>query len=169
MVENSHSDIIKAILKREDPSGLGVVTNDPADTGGLTQFGLTKRDNPAEWADGKVTSDEAYHAYERKYLHGPGYAKIPSTHRRILGQLVDFGVNSGPGVATKKLQEILGVETDGVFGEETLAALIQRNDAEVNNKLVQARVKMICKIVKANPSQLKWLNGWVNRAFEFQV
>lgn len=158
------TNLIDEIIKRE---GGATVTNDPADSGGLTQYGITKRDHPAAWADGHVSLDEARDIFQRKYIDGPKFSTIPPTHPRTFQQLVDFGVNSGPGCATQKLQEILKVEVDGQFGPETLQALIQKSDVEVNNLLMVARLKMMVKIVKNNPSQLKFLVGWVNRACEF--
>jgi hypothetical protein len=37
----------------------------------------------------------------------------------------------------------------------------------VSTRLVAARIRMICRIVKRDPSQLKYLAGWVDRALEF--
>ena len=39
--------------------GGSTATNDPADGGGRTQYGISERANPEAWADGKVTAEEA--------------------------------------------------------------------------------------------------------------
>lgn len=154
------SEIISEVIARE-----GAATKDAQDGGGRTQFGISERSNPAAWADGKVTEQEARETYERKYVKGPGFNRIPDD--RLRAQLIDFGVNSGPAVAIQKLQEILQVEADGILGPQTLAAIAADRADELNNLLVGARVRMIGRIVSKNPSQLKFLSGWLNRATEF--
>lgn len=156
------TDVIDDVIARE---GGGKVTNNPIDKGGRTQYGISERSNPEAWADGKVTADEARAIYIRKYVEGPGFDKI--TDPQLRNQLIDFGVNSGPAVAIQKLQAIVGVTTDGVVGPDTLAALSKLHPDDVCNSLVAARIRMICKIVQKNPSQLQFLLGWCDRALQF--
>lgn len=156
------TDIIDDVIARE---GGSKVTNNPADGGGRTQYGISERSNPEAWADGKVTAEEARAIYVKKYVEGPGFDKISDTQLR--NQLIDFGVNSGPAVAISKLQAIVGVEVDGILGPETLAAISLLHPDDVCNSLVVARVKMICRIVQKNPNQLQFLLGWCDRALQF--
>ena len=100
-------------------------------------------------------------------MKGPGFDKITDPH--LQAQLVDFGVNSGPQLAIMKLQEILQVDVDGVLGPQTLAAVKGVTPDELNTLLAVSRIKMIGRIVQKNPSQLKFLSGWLNRAMEFLV
>jgi lysozyme family protein len=158
------TDVIGDIIERE---GGAVVTNDPADGGGRTQYGISEKSNPAAWADGKVTEAEARAIYQRKYIDGPGFGKIQD--KQLQTQLVDFGVNSGPMVAIQKLQGILHVPVDGVLGPQTLTALVGVHPEDVCNLLVAARVRMIGQIVSKNPSQLRFLNGWLDRSLQFLV
>jgi lysozyme family protein len=155
-------DVIGDIIERE---GGSKVTNDPADGGGRTQYGISERSNPEAWADNKVTEEEARAIYVRKYVEGPHFDLV--TDPLLRAQLIDFGVNSGPAVAIMKLQEILQVEVDGKLGPETLGALSQVHPDDINNLLAGSRVRMIGRIVQKNPSQLKFLSGWLNRATEF--
>lgn len=158
-------DIITAIEKRE---GGSKVTNDPADPGGRTQWGISERSNPEAWKDGVVTEAEARAIYERKYVKGPGFDKIHDS--ALMAQMVDYGVNSGPMVAIQKVQDILGLPVDGLLGPHTLDAInSSAPQAGLGNKLVRSRVLMICKIVQKRPDQLKYLLGLVDRAFQFQV
>ena len=157
-------DIIGDILIRE---GGATVTNDPHDAGGRTQYGISERSNPGAWADGRVTEAEARAIYQKRYIDGPGFDKIPDKQLRT--QLIDYGVNSGPMVAIMKLQGILQVTVDGVIGPETLGVLATIHPEDVNNLLVAARVKMIGQIVVKRPDQLKYLVGWLNRALEFLI
>ena len=166
MPTSKFDSIISDILVKE---GGSKVTDDPSDKGGLTQFGLTKRDNPVEWADGKVTEEEARARYMSRYVEGPGFDKIPDSHAKLRSQLIDYGVNSGPAVAIQKVQALVGAEVDGVLGQETLAAISAADPLKLNNQLAVARLEMLCKICQKNPSQLKFLVGWVRRASGFIV
>jgi lysozyme family protein len=152
--------ILDDIIRREGDS-----SNDPNDHGGRTKFGISETSNPEAWADGHVTEAEAREIYTRKYVKGPGFDKIADP--LLQAQLVDFGVNSGPQLAIMKLQECVGADVDGILGPQTLHLLEGIYSPGINNRLVSARIKMIGRIVTKNPSQLKWLNGWINRALEF--
>ncbi len=153
--------IITDIEQRE---GGNQVTTGPD---GRTQYGISEKNNPEAWADGKVSETEARFIYETKYVKTPGFDKI--TDRHLQAQLIDFGVNSGPAVAVQKLQEILHVNVDGVLGPETLAAIKTITPEELNTLLAVSRIKMISRIVQKNPAQLKFLTGWINRCCEFLV
>lgn len=159
-IEQIITDVIQA-------EGGATATNDPADAGGRTQYGISEKANPAAWADGVVAEKEAREIYLQKYVIGTGFFRIPSSHPKTQIQLIDWGVNSGPAIATKNLQEILKIKADGVFGAKTLEALINTADQAINNRLVAARVEMIGRVVQKNPTQLKWLTGWLKRAVSF--
>lgn len=155
---------ITAIIDKEIVIEGGEV-NDSQDRGGRTKYGISEAANPEAWKDGPPTLEASRAIFLKKYVEGPHFDLIPDP--QLQAQLVDFGVNSGPGVAVKKLQAILHVEVDGILGAATLTALSLVRAEEVNALLVAARVRMIGKIVSANPSQLKFLNGWLDRALQF--
>jgi lysozyme family protein len=158
----STDQIITDIINREGPA-----TNDPNDKGGRTAFGIAESANPQAWADGRVTEEEAREIYLTKYVKGPGFDKIEDP--RLQAQVVDFGVNSGPHLAIMKLQAACGLPQDGVLGPKTLGAVNSPTVLSLNNKLVAERIKMIGRIVSKDPSQLKFVNGWLNRALEFLI
>ena len=157
-------NVITDVLTKE---GGGKVSNDSADKGGRTQYGISETANPSAWKDGSVSEKEAREIYLQKYVIGTGYVKIPPSHGKVQAQLIDFGVHSGPAIATMKLQSLLGVAVDGVLGPKTLAALAKTEPREINNKLVLARAEMICRLVTKQPSQLRFLWGWLNRTLSF--
>lgn len=154
--------IIRDVIATE---GNQQLTNDPADTGGKTIGGISEKWNPEAWKDGPPSPEKQREIYMQKYVLGPGFDKIAD--KALQAQLVDFGVNSGPAVAIKKLQKVLAVTEDGVLGPQTLAALKQTHPDDVNNCLVAERVRMIGKIVSNNPTQLRFINGWLDRAVQF--
>lgn len=155
-------DIISDVIRRE-----GHTTHDPVDNGGRTEFGISETSNPAAWADGKVTETEARTIYEQKYVIAPHFDQI--TDPRLQAQLVDFGVNSGPGLAIQKLQLCAGVEPDGILGPHTLAKVNSVDPIRLNNQLALERIKMIGRIVQKHPAQSRFLNGWLQRAIDFVV
>lgn len=154
--------IVHDIIERE---GGAKVTNNPRDKGGRTQYGIAESANPGAWRDDKVTLDEAIEIYLNRYLEAPGFGKIVDP--KLRAQVVDFGVNSGPGIAIVKLQQLVKVEADGVLGPKSLAAINAADPTILGNKLALERIKMIGRIVNKNPSQATFLNGWISRALEF--
>ena len=157
-------EIIADIMYLE---GGAIVSNDPDDSGGRTQYGISERSNPQAWLDGKVTEKEAKEIYLQRYVIFPKWHTIPPSHQLVQRILIDWSVISGPYLVTNKLQQILSVRVDGVFGPKTLAAMVATDVKELNNKLVAERIKMIGRIVSSKPSQAKFCLGWLSRALEF--
>jgi len=77
--------------------------------------------------------------------------------------LVDWVWTSGQNIGIKRVQKILGVTADGIVGPKTIAAVNAADPVDLVNKVYNGRVTHFNNIVKANPSQKKWLNGWMNR------
>lgn len=156
--------IDEIITSVEVAEGGDRITVDPSDKGGRTQYGISEKSNPDAWKDGVVTEKEARKIYFNKYVKGPKFDQILNPN--LQAQLIDYGVNSGPAIAIQKVQTILGIHVDGILGPASLGA-INTTTINLNNRLVGERIKMICGIVVKDPSQLKYLAGWVNRAIEF--
>lgn len=147
-------------LRRE-----GRFSNDPSDPGGRTDFGISEKAHPEAWKDGKVTPEEAAQIYKTEYE--AFFSKVP--YPLLKDQLIDYGINSGPHLATQKLQHVLHLKEDGVLGPKTLAAILVREERELVNLLVAERVRMFARLVQKRPAQLKDLFGWMNRALEFLI
>ena len=166
MAKDTIDAIITEIIHDEGDS---VTTNDPTDPGGRTQFGISERSNPEAWLDGKITEPEAREIYRRKYVLYPKFNLIPSSHAKIQAQIIDFGVHSGQYTAIMKLQGILKQTEDGVLGPKTMAALIATDPKTINNMLVEARIRMIARVVQRQPIQLSKLYGFIDRAYSFFI
>ena len=160
------ADIIDEIILRETggrPNG--GYTNDPKDRGGRTQWGIAEKFNPEAWKDNKVDYQEARNIYMKKYL-----SPFKGLENHVMyPQLVDFGVTSGPMMAIMKLQEIVGADMDGIIGPQTLGMVENFDQIWLNNQIVVSRIKMIGRICSKDLSQVKYLNGWLNRNFEFLI
>ena len=81
--------------------------------------------------------------------------------------LVDWCVNSGL-VGLRKVQEIVGVKPDGIAGPKTLAAINGADAKELFDRIMAARRQFFVNIVKRNPNQKVFINGWMNRLLMFK-
>ena len=101
----------------------GYVCN-PADPGGETNWGISKRSYPN--IDIKhLTRDQAKTIYKRDFWDQIG----TDAHPAIVFQVFDFAVNSGISTAIRKLQAALGVADDGVFGPISKRALASADES----------------------------------------
>lgn len=85
---------------------------------------------------------------------------------KVAGFIFDWYVNSGR-IAIKNVQRIVDVNDDGIMGKNTISAINNYADGLFNN-LKAARTMFVKNIVKANPSQDKFLKGWLNRINSFK-
>lgn len=101
----------------------GGYVNDPADPGGETKFGISKRAYP-NLDIAALTLDQAKAIYLRDYWQPAGCEVVPDL---LKFDLFDTAVNtSAPGdcrTAIKMLQHAVDQVEDGVFGVHTLQAL----------------------------------------------
>lgn len=167
-------DIIDDVIRRE---GGDKETNDPVDKGGRTKYGISERAHPEAWADGDVTYDEARGIYRAIYILAERFNLIKD--QRLFHQVVDFGVLHGADSAARLLQQIVGVKVDGAIGPKTLEAIENYPSGKLfgtevpgsvllNLAFRDARVMRDATIAKKNPSQLRFLLGWLKRALEFK-
>jgi len=163
----TNDDIIDTVLKYE-----GGFTNNPADRGGPTNFGITAADY-GRWMgrSAPATADEvrmmpvatAREIYSKWYITDPGFDKVKSDPLRLV--LVDSGVLFGVGRATIWLQQELNLHPDGKIGDSVLAALQNYQPAEkLPRRVLGRRFGAIADIVKSKPTQVVFLGGWINRA-----
>lgn len=165
--------IIDATIKAE-----GGYVNDPSDRGGATKHGITQAVARANGYNGNMRDlplDTAREIYKREYAVKPGFVDFPS---RLAAELFDTGVNMGTATATKFLQRAVnalsgaGIAVDGKIGPATRSAvttyLASRSNAV--DILVKALNGLQCaryiEIVEANPSQRKFINGWIANRVE---
>lgn len=150
--------IIDGIIERE-----GGYNNRPEDKGGPTIYGIAKRYHPEAWKNGPPSKDVAREIYRERYV--APFMGILDPH--VQEQLVDIGVNSGPPMAVKLLQKVLGVKDDGILGPKTLGVANSENAKDLNNKLMCERLRMFGRILQRDKSQAVFIAGWINRAVEF--
>ena len=97
----------------------GGYVNDPADPGGETKFGVSKRSYP-DLDIANLTREQAKAIYLRDFWQA---GQMDQYDGAIAFQVFDFAVNSGIQTALRKLQSAVGVADDGHIGPASLAAI----------------------------------------------
>lgn len=146
--------------------------NDPKDKGGATKYGITletwKHVGYDKNGDKKITKediklltyDDFLKVFKNNFWDKCKADEIKS--QSVANEIVDWFYNSGKwGVVYP--QRILGIKDDGVVGEKTIEAINKSVPKELFSKIKNAREAFYMNIVKKNPSQKKFLKGWLNR------
>lgn len=141
MHETYHEAMAKVF---EDEGGY---TNDRADPGGPTNFGITIIDARMYWKHDATAADMrlmpksvAEEIYNKHYAQPIRYDDLlPGVDYAVL----DYGINSGISRAAKVLQRIVGVEPDGKIGNVTLHAIIDRDSVVVINGIYDERLHFL--------------------------
>ena len=114
----------------------GGYSNNPADPGGETNHGVTvqvARDAGYTGPMRDLPKEFAQQLYARDYIERPNFHRVIALSPAVGEELVDAGVNAGPGRAARWFQQSLNhlsrggadyplVATDGQVGAKTLAA-----------------------------------------------
>ena len=88
------------------------------------------------------------------------------TRRRVAETLFDFAVNAGVRTASKLAQLVVDATPDGIIGPKSLAKLNQADEEAFIAKYALAKMTRYAEICKRDPSQKKFLLGWINRTLE---
>ena len=172
---------IEDVIGRE-----GRYSNDPADRGGETMWGITTATARAAGYAGPMAEmprETAVTIYRQRYWTGPGLDRLAAIDQALAIRLLDIGVNMGPPVGVGFLQRALNalnrqgadypdIAADGVLGSATLGAvqaLLSRRGEDGLRVLLgmitaQQSVHYL-EIAERNPSQEAFEFGWqLNRA-----
>lgn len=150
---------IDIVLKHE-----GGYVNNPADPGGETKYGISKRAYPA--LDIKnLTVKQAKEIYRRDYWR---YDRI--RNQQVATKVFDMAVNMGPPRAHRLLQRALKhlgrkrLVVDGKFGPKTLRATTQVNPEDLVTELRALVAERYARLTLKNRSLSIFLKGWMRRA-----
>jgi len=113
----------------------GGYVNHPDDPGGATNMGVIqrtydgyrRRKDKSIQSVRNITLAEVIEIYKDQYWDKVWGDHLPAG---LDYAMYDFAINSGPSRAVKFLQELLGVDADGVLGNITLGAIQGKNDIE---------------------------------------
>lgn len=146
----------------------GGYSNDPDDSGGATQYGITQKTYD-RWnlfrgiplrPVSEITHEEAEDIYFHFYWLEGKCDQLPDD---VGVAHFDWCVNRGPRGAAVTLQLALGVPADGIIGPKTIAAVAKYEVADLLIRYLTEREKCYKTIVAEKPSQKKFINGWLNR------
>jgi len=152
---------LKAVLHHE-----GGFVNHPADPGGMTNLGVTKK-VWEEWL-GHPVDEKAMRAltpeivgpmYKAKYWDKIKGDELPAG---VDYAVFDAAVNSGPGRAAKWLQACVGVEPDGGIGPKTLAAVASFDPANLVEDYGKRRLSFLMDLQNWDT----FGKGWSRRVTE---
>lgn len=171
-MEDDMASFLPAFEKMIDNEGGYTLHRIDGDRGGLTYAGIARNFYP-DWPGWPlVTSDTALQAiipHVQAFYKQQFWERIRGDFiyaQDIAESIFDFAVNAGVSTAIKLAQEVVGVSTDGIIGSITLKAM---NNIEVNVFVREYALKKMARyanIVNNNPSQGKFLLGWINRALK---
>lgn len=162
----NEQDIINKIIKTE-----GGYVNDPSDSGGETNYGITvavARNNGYKGEMIDLPRTVAYDIYKAKYYDAVMAGKMPDM---IAEEVVDTAVNMGVSRAGEFLQRALNLVTDkdltvdGLIGNATISALnsymTKRNDEKTLYKILNSfQGAYYAELAERRVKDRKYVYGW---------
>lgn len=134
-------------------------TNDAADPGGETKWGISKRAFPSEDIP-NLTEARARELYRRHYWQRVRGDDLPPA---LALCVFDCAVNQGTGIAARLLQRAVGATPDGVLGPDTMLAVARAGVLPAITALMQYRAQRYLSL--DNATEERFERGWINRLF----
>jgi lysozyme family protein len=153
----------------------GGFSNDPADRGKATNMGVTLStwqrvgydkdgDQQVGLSDLRLLTPADVAIVMKRYY----WDRWQADHiddQSVAEILVDWVWCSGKwGIVIP--QRLLRVAPDGVVGNITLRAVNTANPAKFHARILNARIKFINDIIRRDPTQARFKNGWMRRSYE---
>lgn len=134
---------INIVLKHE-----GGLSDDPADLGGITHYGISLRAYPELGAGGirDLTKAQAIEIYRRDYWQPIRGDDLPWPAAMVT---LDAAVNSGVRKASRWLQMVVETTIDDHIGDKTIAAAFECDQSQLCRAYTDLRL-----------SFLRTLHGW---------
>ena len=176
MDPRSKQEIIDDILRVE-----GGYVNDPADSGGATNFGITEDVARAFGYTGDMrdlTRDQAFDIYARRYWDAVRGDDLAALSPAVAFEVVDTGVNMGPARAVSFLQRALTVfnvggrlyddmKVDGLAGPVTVNALedylAARSEAALLKALNCLQGAAYIELAERREKDERFVYGWIQQ------
>jgi lysozyme family protein len=162
MSDNSLKAINKLLLIE------GGFVNNSSDRGGPTNFGITQKVYDA-YVGYASTVDEiqnmpigdAFAIYEANYWATIGGDYI--TEYAVAYTIFDQGVNRGVSSALKQVCTVLGIPVTGAINSQIISSVNAYDPQLFVEEYLTASENFYNAIVARDPSQEKFINGWMNR------
>jgi lysozyme family protein len=169
---------IPTILRHE-----GGFNNDPQDAGGATNYGVSLRWLKAqglledlEQQDRtqdeiavvrEMTQEQAEALYKAYWWNPYNYSAIDS--QLVATKIFDCAVNMGAPRAHRIVQTCLGFppdQRDGILGSKSMAEINAAGAAPLIVQIQNLQAAFYRQLAAANPARQKFLQGWLNRAYD---
>lgn len=151
-------NVLQIVLKDE-----GGFVNNPADPGGMTNLGVTKRvwegfvGHAVNEADMRaLTPADVAPLYRQNYWNGVRGDDLPAG---VDYAVMDFAVNSGVNRAAKFLQQACNVNPDGNIGPNTLSAVNNADPTTLIDTVCDQRLAFLQSL----PTFATFGKGWTSR------
>lgn len=155
-------DAVTIVLKDE-----GGYVWDKNDSGGETNFGISKRSYPNVDIKG-LTKDGAIAIYYSDFWCKGPYETLADS--ALASKVFNTAVNAGQSRAIKLLQQAANAQganltVDGLAGPKTIAAINAMHGPSVLQSYRDAQAAFYLAIIAKDPTQAKFKNGWIKRAY----
>lgn len=164
MSADNFEQCLALVLKHE-----GGFVNNPADPGGMTNLGVTK----------KVWEEWVGHPVDEPAMRSLGPSDVSPLYKKMYWDKIkgddlpvgvdyacfDLAVNSGVSRAVKTLQKALGVSADGVIGPATMDVVASCNPRTVATEICDIRLNFLQSL----PTFATFGKGWTRRVSEVEA
>lgn len=154
----------KAFAFVTSPEIEGSFVNDPDDRGGKTNRGISQKSYPDLDIE-KLTLERTRSILRKDYWEEARCGELPG---KWAFALFDSAVIHGPQTGVILMQQALGVRPDGINGPITQAAARDADDYFFSLFFCK-RARFCFDITLADSTQLKFLDGWLNRLFNLKT
>lgn len=148
-------------------------TNNPADSGGPTKYGITLTDYgrwcasqgrsvPTENDVKNLTEAEAIQIYKAFYWSPLGLDAVQN--QDVATAIFDMAVNLGLGKSVQLAQTSVGVKADGKMGPMTIAKINATVAEQFLAKFITLVQGHYIDVVLAKPARIVFLKGWLTRS-----
>jgi lysozyme family protein len=155
-------EVIAGLISTKQQKRKVGFVNIKGDRGGVTKYGIAQNSHP----NIDITALDLAGAQDIYYREYWLTGLCPKLQEAVAVIHFDGCVNHGPGRARKFLQQSVNAAVDGLIGNKTLDALAATPEEEIINNLSHIRIQFYKDIVNNDPSQSKFINGWLNRISE---
>jgi len=144
----------------------GGLVSDPADPGGLTNWGISLKAYPQLGAGGirTLTREGAAELYERDYWQAICGDDLPAV---VAVVAMDAAVNCGPPTVRQWIRQAIGFEANGSseLGEAVFRSA-RAEPLDIAQRITLSRLWRYDNLVAKHPPLVKYLRGWRRRTIE---